>query len=105
MILVPSCVFSLACRCEEKARAEGLTYFGIAYWAECYGGNDEKAITDLLTGNKAIKECKTHAFKECVDDNSLECIGKLHSEYIYKVRSGDVGKSEPKGESFLTIFA
>ena len=97
-------IYSLACRCEEKAKSEGLTYFGIAFWAECYGGNDEAAITKLLVDNESIEDCKTYNFQNCIDSNDWECIGRRYSEYVYKVGSGDVEVKSKWMNNSIKVF-
>ena len=84
--------FSLACRCEQEAIKRGFTYFGIAFWAECYGGNDEEAVMKLIKGRENVDMCKSYGFKGCDDSDKNECVGKANYIYLYGVSKKDDSK-------------
>merc|ERR1712096_282957 len=82
-------IHSLACRCADKAKKGGYSFFAIRFWAECWGGKEARhAELDALIKDASSRasNCKNHAFKHCDDAHKMECVGTKHSEYIYSLR-------------------
>ena len=79
--------FSLACRCRDAAATKHYDYFSISFWGECWGGSDEKTVTQLLRNRKQVQgKCKTRKFMACNDMDKYECTGKVNFEYVYKLK-------------------
>lgn len=96
---------SLACRCHDAAKKQGLKYFAIRYYGECVGGKDEKGLENLLQ-NERSKECANTKFLQC--DNHVdgsECAGKGNAEYIYQLTSNDEKTDIDGGYSEWTDFS
>jgi len=80
-------IHSLACRCEEKARAEDFSYFGIGFYGECWAGSNIKALKEkiLTPGGHASSTCIGGDFLVCNDKNKHECAGIEDNEYVYLI--------------------
>jgi len=77
-------VHSLACRCSKIARDGGYAYFGIRFWAECWGGKNQAALDKVIKdGEHTSNQCSSHKFGACDDSANTECVGKADAEYIY----------------------
>ena len=71
--------FRLACRCSDKAKAEGYPYFALRFWGICLG------VKNLNTFRSTSGACATGRFKPCSSDHTEECVGKGNADFIYKV--------------------
>ena len=86
-------IFSLACECNQKAKEQGLKYFSIRYWAECYGGKDLVALERMVKdGYGASTKCANVEFQDCTDHSGgTECAGKAFAEYMYLIPDNTEG--------------
>jgi len=80
-------IHSLACRCEEKARQQNFTYFGIGFYGECWAGSNLQGVKDKLMNpiSHASSTCVGGDFSRCNDKNRHECAGIENNEYIYLI--------------------
>lgn len=80
----------MACRCAEKAKANGYKVFGLQFYGECWSGPSAEANfaqygtadplqTYQVTGNPP---------PPCDKSNSQECIGGSSVNYVYRLKEG-----------------
>ena len=74
---------SLACKCEQKAKGESLSYFSISLFSSfgiCVGFNyDDIKLTPVKSN------CKDTSLNTCDNLSSTECLGAESSDYVYLV--------------------
>jgi len=70
----------LACRCAEKAKALGYTFFGLQYYGECWSGPTAKFFRD---GRSA--KCIGPDYKPCIHKSDSDCIGGPMTNYMYRI--------------------
>ncbi|XP_057292942.1 uncharacterized protein LOC130621632 [Hydractinia symbiolongicarpus] len=82
---------SLACRCSEKVRKYHYRFFAIGFYGECFAGHDSSMFEQMLkTGLLASQDCVDGEYAPCDQFSPMECSGKGHSEYIYKLNNPPV---------------
>lgn len=82
-------VFSLACRCAERARQKGYTVFGLQFWGECWSAPNINGEVNFNRSGVALdKKCVMNLNKptECVQSSDQECVGKHWTNYVYKLK-------------------
>jgi len=82
---------SLACRCSQKARMKGYTYFSIRFWGMCYVGKDYKNVQAMVDDphTHSSPSCLDPKYQSCNDNHNKECLGFQNADYIYSIYGGD----------------
>jgi hypothetical protein len=78
-------IFSLACRCAEKAREKGYKVFGLQFYGECWGGpNGEMLFSKDGPTDTCIQQL-TKPYACVKHDPFSECVGGENTNYIYRL--------------------
>ena len=73
-------IFSLACRCREKAYGK-YQYFSLGFYGECYGASNAEVFQ---TRNESTA-CIDGSQYQCDKIVSKECVGVEDNEYVYEI--------------------
>ena len=69
-----------------EAERLGYTYFGIRFFAECYGGREHDRLEALLDSGKGLSnDCVNPHYKGCDHSVESECAGRGSSEYVFSL--------------------
>lgn len=71
-----------ACRCAEKAKAQGYDLFGVQFYGECWAGHSGK--NNYLKYGEDIKGCIEDSFLTCTP-YSRYCVGKQWRNMVYQI--------------------
>lgn len=71
-----------ACRCAEKAKAQGYDLFGVQFYGECWAGHSGK--NNYLQYGEDMKGCIEDSFLTCTP-YSRYCVGKQWRNMVYQI--------------------
>eukprot|EP00794_Sanderia_malayensis_P014213 gene14213-15696_t len=71
----------ILCLCAKKARAAGYKYYGLQYYAECWGG----ASDAVYNRHGSSLDCVDGKYLPCAVAKDMACAGKGGTNYIYEL--------------------
>jgi len=73
----------LACRCAERSKAEGFTYFGLQNYGRCFSAPH---AASRYNTHGTSNRCSNQHYQKCDDDAWGECVGKAKEvNYVYEI--------------------
>ena len=99
-------IFSLACKCDDAARAknkerkdsEQYAGFALHYWGECYG-KTRAQLNALMAKGESHRCTGSQKYDGCRKEHN-ECVGHEFAEVIYEFKA-----AAPKGKlHFFHLF-
>ncbi|KXJ11386.1 uncharacterized protein LOC110243771 [Exaiptasia diaphana] len=74
------------CDCANTTLSKGYKYFGIQFYAECWGGDVTEAMMQSMESNdKSPDGCVNTAGLGSCSSESEMCVGKEWANYVYEV--------------------
>lgn len=76
----------LACRCAERSKQDGFTYFGLQDYGRCFSGPH---AASSYNNHGSSNRCSNQHYQSCDDDAWGECVGKAKEvNYVYQIVEG-----------------
>ena len=89
----------MACRCADKAKAEGYVAIALGFFGECHGTKDRVSFEKLTLSSLAMTNtCFNHVFGRC-QGSDTKCVGDENANYIY-----DFPSQAPEGTDYHFLF-
>ena len=76
----------LACRCAQRSRQDGYTYFGLQDYGRCFSAPHAASSYNKYGSSN---RCSNQHYQNCDDNAWGECVGKAKEvNYVYQIVEG-----------------